>query len=65
MAYKKVTIIGTSQSNFEEAVDNAIDQAEETIENIAWAEVTEQGVELASAENPEYQAEVEIAFQVE
>jgi flavin-binding protein dodecin len=65
MVFKKVTLIGTSAENFEGAVDNAIDRAEATLENVHWVEVVEQGVELASTEGREYQAEVEVAFKLE
>lgn len=65
MVFKKVTLIGQSPENFEGAVDDAIERAEQTLENIHWIEVKEQGVELASAETREYQAEIEVAFKVE
>ncbi|MFB6186560.1 MAG: dodecin [Halobacteriaceae archaeon] len=64
MVHKKVTLIGSSTEGFEEAIDNAIERAEETLENIKWVEVTSQGVELASVEGREYQAEVEVAFKL-
>ncbi|GAA0644631.1 dodecin [Salarchaeum japonicum] len=62
MVYKKITLIGRSEESFEAAVDNAIDRAEETLDNVSWVEVVEQGVEVGSVENREYQAEVEVAF---
>ncbi|QDX41696.1 dodecin [Salarchaeum sp. JOR-1] len=62
MVYKKITLIGRSEDSFEAAVDDAIDRAEETLNNVSWVEVVEQGVEVASVENREYQAEVEVAF---
>ncbi|MFB6112441.1 MAG: dodecin [Halobacteriaceae archaeon] len=65
MVYKKVTLIGRSTESFESAVDDAVDRATETLENVAWVEVQSQGVELASVEEPEYQAEVEVAFGLE
>ena len=65
MVYKKITLIGRSSEGFEEAVDDAVDRAEETLDNVAWVEVKEQGVEIASVENREYQAEVEVAFGLE
>ena len=65
MVFKKVTLIGSSSESFEDAVDNAIDRAEETIDNVHWIEVEEMGVEIASVENREYQAEVEVAFELE
>ncbi len=65
MVFKKVTLIGTSTESFDDAADDAIDRAEATLENVYWAEVKEFGVEIASAENREYQAELEVAFEVE
>jgi flavin-binding protein dodecin len=64
MVYKKVTLIGTSTESFDDAVDDAIDRAEETLENVYWIEVEEMGVELANVETREYQAEVVVAFEL-
>ncbi len=65
MVFKKVMLTGTSTDRFEDAVDDAIDRAEETLDNVHWAEVEELSVEVASVEDREYQAEVEVAFELE
>lgn len=65
MVFKKVTLIGASEESFDDAVDDAIDRAEATLDNVYWIEVDELGVELASVEDREYQAEVEVAFELE
>ena len=65
MVFKKVRLIGTSEESFEDAVDDAIERAEATLENVYWVEVDELGVELASAPDREYQAEVEVAFELD
>ena len=65
MVHKKVTLIGTSTESFDAAVDDAIDRAEATLENVHWVEVDELGVEIATADDREYQAEVEVAFKLE
>ena len=65
MVFKKITLIGTSGESFEDAVDDAIERAEATLENVHWVEVDELGVEVATADHREYQAEVTIAFQLE
>ncbi|MFC7071938.1 dodecin [Halovenus rubra] len=65
MVFKKIDLIGTSEESFEDAIDDAIDRAETTLENVHWVDVEELGVEVASVEKREYQAEVEIAFQLE
>ncbi|MFB6152463.1 MAG: dodecin [Haloarculaceae archaeon] len=65
MVFKKITLIGTSPDSFDAAVDDAVDRAEQTLQNVKWIEVDEMGVEVASVENREYQAEVEVAFELE
>jgi len=65
MVFKKITLIGTSTESFDAAADDAIDRAEDTLENVYWVEVDELGVEIASVEEREYQAEVTVAFQLE
>jgi len=65
MVFKKITLIGTSTESFEDAVDDAIERAEATLENIQWVEVEEFGVELATVEDREYQAEAVVAFELE
>ena len=65
MVFKKITLIGTSEESFDDATDDALDRAEDTLENVYWAEVQEFGVELEGAADREYQAEVEVAFELE
>ena len=65
MVFKKVTLMGSSTESFDDAVDDAVDRAEETLENLCWVEVEQLGVELASVEDREYQAEVEVAFRLD
>jgi len=65
MVFKKITLIGTSPESFDQAADDAIDRAEDTLQNIKWVEVDELGVELASVDDREYQAEVTVAFELE
>ncbi|WP_290814993.1 dodecin [Halovivax sp.] len=65
MVFKKITLIGTSEESFDAAADDAIDRAEDTLQNVYWVEVDELGVEIASVEDREYQAEVTVAFELE
>jgi len=65
MVYKKITLIGTSDESFDAAVDDAVDRAENTLDNLYWVEIEEMGVELASVDGRQYQAEVEVAFELE
>jgi len=65
MVYKKINLTGTSPESFDAAADDAIDRAEDTLNNVKWAEVVDQGVEIGSVEGREYQVELEIAFELE
>ena len=65
MVYKKITLIGTSSESFDAAVDDAVDRAEDTLNNVKWANAENLGVEIANADDREYQAEVEVAFELE
>ena len=65
MVYKKIQLIGTSSESFHDAADNAVDRAEETLNNVKWADVVDQGVEIASVEGRQYQVEVEVAFELD
>jgi len=65
MVYKKIELIGTSEESFDAAADDPIDRAEDTLENVKWAEVVDQGVEIANADNRQYQVEMKVAFELE
>jgi len=64
MVYKKIDLIGRSNESFEDAVEDAVSRAEQTLENLMWVSVVNQAVELDRPER-EYQAEVEVAFELE
>jgi flavin-binding protein dodecin len=65
MVFKKITLIGTSNESFDDAADDAIERAEATLDNVYWIEVENLGVEVKHADGREYQAEVEVAFELE
>jgi flavin-binding protein dodecin len=64
MVYKKIDLIGESNESFEDAVEDAVDRAEETLDNLMWVSVVNEAVELDGPER-EYQAEVEVAIELE
>jgi hypothetical protein len=65
MVFKKVTVMGTSGVDFENAVDDAVTRAQMTIDNVRWLEVVEQRVQIGELNDREYQVEVEVAFELE
>lgn len=64
MVFKKINLTGTSEESFEDATDDAIERAEDSLDETQWVEVESLGVELAGGAR-EYQAEVEVAFELE
>jgi len=64
MVFKKINLTGTSEESFEDATDDAIERAEDSLDETRWVEVESLGVELAGGTR-EYQAEVEVAFELE
>lgn len=64
MVFKKITLIGRSNESFEAATTDAIDRAEETLDHLQWATVTDESVELAGSER-EFQVEIEAAFELQ
>jgi len=64
MVFKKIRLIGKSTESFEDATHDAIDRAEETLQNLMWVSVENQAVELDRPDR-EYQTEVEVAFELE
>lgn len=64
MAFEKATIIGTSTESFTAAADDAIHRALAAYDGVKWAETELRGVEIASADEPEYQVEAVVAYEV-
>lgn len=65
MAYEKATIIGSSTESFTAATDDALDRAEQNYDRVKWAEVELRGVELATADDREYQVQAVVAYEVD
>nr|2VKF_A Chain A, DODECIN [Halobacterium salinarum R1]2VKG_A Chain A, DODECIN [Halobacterium salinarum R1] len=61
--FKKVLLTGTSEESFTAAADDAIDRAEDTLDNVVWAEVVDQGVAIGAVRT--YQTEVQVAFELD
>lgn len=44
---------------------NAVNRTEATVENIQWAVVQDQSIQLESPEEPQFKTKVKIGFEVE
>lgn len=63
--YKKVEVVGTSETGFSDAVANAVKRASETVDNISWVEVIEFRGAVTDDQVTQYQATVKIGFRVD
>ena len=65
MVYKYIDIVGTSDTDITDAVNNAFKEASKTVKKIQWGEVGRVTFRLDSEQKIEYQVEVRIGFKVE
>ncbi len=63
--YKKLEIVGSSPSSIEEAIQNAITETANSINNIDWFEVTETRGHIVNNKVAHYQVTIKIGFRVE
>ena len=60
--YKKIEITGSSPKSIEEAVENAISKASESVHNMRWFEVVETRGHLEDGKIGHWQVTVKIGF---
>ncbi|MGE0080355.1 MAG: dodecin [Thiohalomonadaceae bacterium] len=63
--YKLVELVGSSTTSSDEAVQNAIARASETLRNLDWFEVLEIRGNLANGRVAHWQVRVKVGFRVE
>jgi flavin-binding protein dodecin len=62
---KVIEIVGTSERGFEEAIENAIEDARDTTRHISGAEVENLSISLNEGQVSEWRADLKIAFGIE
>jgi flavin-binding protein dodecin len=65
MVYKYIDIVGTSNTDITDAVNNAFKEASKTVKKIQWGEMGKVTFRLDGEQKIEYQAEVRIGFKIE
>lgn len=65
VTYKKIEITGTSATSVEEAVNNALAKAAETVRNLRWFEVQEVRGTADGGKVAQWQVTVKIGFALE
>lgn len=63
--YKKVELVGTSAHSIEQAVQNALTKANQSIRNIRWLEVGEIRGHVVDAKVDHWQVGVKLGFTLE
>jgi flavin-binding protein dodecin len=62
--YKIIEVVGCSQKNYEEAVQNAVAEAGKTLKGLAWFEVKEWRGGIKNGKVTEFQAVTKVGFRL-
>lgn len=62
--YKKIELVGSSKTSVEDAVQNAISKANESLSNLRWFEVVETRGQIEDGKVAYWQVTIKIGFQV-
>jgi len=63
--YKKIEITGSSSKSIEEAVENALSRASQTVRNMRWFEVVETRGYIEEGRIAHWQVTIKIGFTLE
>ena len=63
--YKQIELTGSSKTSIEEAIQNAVNKAAETVRNMRWFTVTEQRGYIDDDAVAYYQVTIKIGFTLE
>ena len=64
-SYKIIEIVGSSHNSVQEAIDNGLKRAAETVRHIRWFEVTQVRGHVQDGRVQHYQASMKIGFTLE
>ena len=62
--YKIIDVVGCSDKNYEDAIENAVKEASKTLKGLAWFEVKEMRGGIKDGKVTEYQAILKIGFRL-
>lgn len=63
--YKKIELVGSSPNSIEEAVQNAVAKAAETVQNMRWFEVVETRGQIVDNAVAHWQVTIKVGFTVQ
>ena len=64
VVHKEVIVTATSPDSWEDAALNAVERTRGTVENLQWAVVQDQSIEVQSEDDPQFKTKVKIGFEV-
>lgn len=62
--YKKIEIVGSSRTSLDEAIQNAIGKASESLQNLEWFEVSEIRGHIENGRVAHYQVGLKVGFRL-
>ena len=62
--YKKVELVGSSTTSIEDAINNAIAEANKSIKQLEWFEVTEARGHIENGKVAHYQVTLKVGFRI-
>ncbi len=63
--YKKIELTGSSSEGIEQAIENAINQASQSIKNMRWFEVVETRGHIEQEKIAHWQVTIKVGFTIE
>ncbi len=63
--YKKVELVGSSETSVEAAIQNAIEAASKTLKHLEWFEVMETRGHIVDGKVGHYQVVMKVGFRIE
>lgn len=62
--YKIIELVGTSEKNYEDAIDNAVSEAAKSLKAMSWFEVIQLRGGIKDGKVVEYQAIIKVGFKL-
>lgn len=63
--YKKVELVGTSKAGIEDAIQNALTAADQTLDHLDWFEVSEIRGHISDGRVAHYQVVMKVGFRLD
>lgn len=64
VVHKEVIVTATSKESWEDAALKAVSRTSQTVENLQWAVVQDQSIEINDVNDPQFKTKVKIGFAV-